>query len=86
MQATQAWFGDNALAFNMRDGDAAVLAMGGETMTNQIFEVKVGQTVRAGPYEITVLGFGYKHERDVVDVIVSVPGGGATDSAESQDR
>lgn len=86
MQATQAWFGDNALAFNMRDGDAAVLAMGGETMANQIFEVKVGQTVQAGPYEITVLGFGYRNERDVVDVIVSVPGGGAMDGTEGQDR
>lgn len=73
MQATQAWFGDNALAFYRRDVDTAVLAMHGTTMDRQLVRAEVGDTVQVGPYEITVMGFGYAHDRDVVEVIVSVP-------------
>jgi len=75
LQSAQTWFGDDALAYMFRDGDAAVLSVGGETVAYQVVRAEAGQTVRAGPYEIRVVALEARDGHDYVRVIVSAPGG-----------
>lgn len=72
-QAAQAWIGDVAVAFAERDGDVAVLAVHGENVEYHVVEAPLGATVDAGPFEVTVTGFGFEHGRDVVRFTAAVP-------------
>lgn len=73
-QAAQAWVGDTAIVFAERDGDTAVLAVHGPRLEWRVVRAPAGRTVRAGPYDLTVTGFGRAHGRDVVRCTVALPG------------
>ena len=70
-QAAQAWIGNTAIAFAERDGDVAILAVHGHDVEYHIVEAPLGTTVEAGPFSVTVTGFGHEHGRDVVRFTVT---------------
>lgn len=72
-QAAQAWIGEVAVAFADRDGDVAVLAVHGEGVEYHVVRAPLGRTVDAGPFAVTVTGFGRGHGRDVVTFTVADP-------------
>lgn len=74
-RGAQAWIGDIAIAFAGRTGDAADLVVHGDRHEATDVPARVGTTVRAGPYDVTVTGFGRRHGVEVVRLVVSVPKG-----------
>lgn len=75
-QSTQAWFGNVGLAYMFRDGDSAVLSMGGTSMKNEVIQAEAGQTVQVGPYKIVIAALDLRDGCEYVRVIVSVSGDG----------
>lgn len=73
-RSAQAWVGDTAIVFAEREGDTAVLAVHGRRLEWTVVRAPAGRTVRAGPYDLTVIGFARAHGREVVRCTVSLPG------------
>lgn len=72
-QAAQAWIGEVAVAFADREGDVAVLAVHGQDVEYHVVRAPLGQAMDAGPFTVTVTGFGHAHGRDVVRFTVGDP-------------
>lgn len=70
-QAAQAWIGEVAVVFAERAGDVAVLAVHGQDVEYHVVEAPLGTAVDAGPFTVTVVGFGFEHGRDVVRITVA---------------
>ena len=70
-QAAQVWIGEVAVAFAERQGDVAVFAVHGEDVEYHIVQAPLGTAVAAGPFRVTVTGFGFQHGRDFVRFTVT---------------